>query len=188
MEMITCEAALSVATRPFGIMRRRLKEDRNQHYNDLSCPCWSDPKVMARFREQPQRCSCMAAAIGGSTTVRRSRSAGRIGSKADARHRRAGEGQEASLSMRTRGRILVVAACAAAVGLFVAMLLQDNGGFVDRVLANAEARQCFEEAKRVEGERVARSSDPTDFSGSTLDEDIRACWEAFDRRTGDPDP
>ena len=39
-------------------MRRRLKEDRNQHYRDLTCACWTDPKVMARFKEQPQRCSC----------------------------------------------------------------------------------------------------------------------------------
>lgn len=38
-------------------MWRRLKEDRNQHYDDLSCPCWTDPKAMARFKEQPQRCS-----------------------------------------------------------------------------------------------------------------------------------
>lgn len=38
-------------------MWRRLKEDRNQHYSDLGCPCWHDPKVMARFKEQPQRCS-----------------------------------------------------------------------------------------------------------------------------------
>jgi hypothetical protein len=36
---------------------RRLKEDRNQHYNDLTCPCWFDKKVIARFREQPQVCS-----------------------------------------------------------------------------------------------------------------------------------
>lgn len=39
-------------------MRRRLKEDRNQHYNDLSCACWHDPKAMARFKEQPKHCSC----------------------------------------------------------------------------------------------------------------------------------
>jgi len=39
-------------------MWRRLKEDRNQHYEDLSCPCWTDPKAMARFKEQPQTCSC----------------------------------------------------------------------------------------------------------------------------------
>lgn len=39
-------------------MRRRLKEDRNEHYNDLTCPCWTDAKAMARFKEQPQRCSC----------------------------------------------------------------------------------------------------------------------------------
>lgn len=40
-------------------MQRRLKEDRNQHYRDLECPCWSDPKAMARFKEQPQHfCRC----------------------------------------------------------------------------------------------------------------------------------
>lgn len=39
-------------------MWRRLKEDRNQHYNDLSCPCWSDKKAMAKFKEQPKQCSC----------------------------------------------------------------------------------------------------------------------------------
>lgn len=38
-------------------MWRRLKEDRNQHYDNLTCSCWSDPKVMARFKEQPQWCS-----------------------------------------------------------------------------------------------------------------------------------
>ena len=38
-------------------MWRRLKEDRNQHYNDLSCPCWHDAKAMAMFKEQPKRCS-----------------------------------------------------------------------------------------------------------------------------------
>lgn len=38
-------------------MRRRLQEDRNQHYNDLACSCWTDPKAMARFKEQPTRCS-----------------------------------------------------------------------------------------------------------------------------------
>jgi hypothetical protein len=38
-------------------MWRRLKEDRNQHYEDLSCPCWHDPKAMARFKEQPKVCS-----------------------------------------------------------------------------------------------------------------------------------
>ena len=40
-------------------MRRRLKEDRNQHYNDLSCACWTSPRAMARFKEQPQVCSGM---------------------------------------------------------------------------------------------------------------------------------
>lgn len=39
-------------------MERRLKEDRNQHYDDLKCACWTDPRVMARFKEQPQVCSC----------------------------------------------------------------------------------------------------------------------------------
>jgi hypothetical protein len=42
-------------------MWRRLKEDRNQHYDQLSCPCWTDPKAMARFKEQPKlngRCFC----------------------------------------------------------------------------------------------------------------------------------
>ena len=38
-------------------MWRRLKEDRNQHYNDLSCPCWTDKKSMAKFKEQPKTCS-----------------------------------------------------------------------------------------------------------------------------------
>ena len=38
-------------------MQRRLKEDRNQHYDDLTCACWTDPKAMARFKEQPQWCS-----------------------------------------------------------------------------------------------------------------------------------
>jgi len=40
-------------------MRRRLREDRNQHYNNLDCPCWYDPKAMARFKEQPKLdCHC----------------------------------------------------------------------------------------------------------------------------------
>jgi hypothetical protein len=38
-------------------MWRRLKEDRNQHYDDLNCPCWTSPKAMARFKEQPKLCS-----------------------------------------------------------------------------------------------------------------------------------
>lgn len=38
-------------------MRRRLSEDRNQHYDNLTCPCRTDPRAMARFKEQPQRCS-----------------------------------------------------------------------------------------------------------------------------------
>lgn len=40
-------------------MWRRLKEDRNQHYDNLTCPCYTDPKAMARFKEQPkQDCWC----------------------------------------------------------------------------------------------------------------------------------
>ncbi len=38
-------------------MWRRLKEDRNQHYDQFDCPCWTDGKAMARFKEQPQLCS-----------------------------------------------------------------------------------------------------------------------------------
>ncbi len=40
-------------------MMRRVKEDRNQHYNDLTCACYQPGKAMARFKEQPQVCSCM---------------------------------------------------------------------------------------------------------------------------------
>lgn len=36
---------------------RRLKEDRNQHYDDLTCPCWGDARARARLKEQPQHCS-----------------------------------------------------------------------------------------------------------------------------------
>lgn len=39
-------------------MWRRLHEDRNQHYDDLDCACYTDPKAMARFKEQPKLCSC----------------------------------------------------------------------------------------------------------------------------------
>ncbi len=39
-------------------MWRRLHEDRNQHYEDLTCACYTDPKVMAKFKEQPKLCSC----------------------------------------------------------------------------------------------------------------------------------
>lgn len=38
-------------------MRRRLKEDRNQHYDNLTCACLTDARAMARFKEQPQWCS-----------------------------------------------------------------------------------------------------------------------------------
>ena len=39
-------------------LHRRLKEDRNQHYENLSCPCWFDPRAIAKFKEQPKLCSC----------------------------------------------------------------------------------------------------------------------------------
>lgn len=39
-------------------MMRRLKEDWNQHYDDLSCPCRTSRKVMARFADTPANCSC----------------------------------------------------------------------------------------------------------------------------------
>jgi hypothetical protein len=39
-------------------MKRRLTEDRNQHYYNLACPCWTDAKAIARFKEQPKLCSC----------------------------------------------------------------------------------------------------------------------------------
>jgi hypothetical protein len=39
-------------------MWRRLKEDRNQHYEDLTCPCWTSPGHMARFKEQPPKRQC----------------------------------------------------------------------------------------------------------------------------------
>ncbi len=39
-------------------MWRRLKEDRNQHYDNLFCLCWTDLKAMARFKSQPKICSC----------------------------------------------------------------------------------------------------------------------------------
>jgi hypothetical protein len=37
-------------------MWRRLKEDRNQHYDNLDCLCWTDQRVMARLKEQPKLC------------------------------------------------------------------------------------------------------------------------------------
>lgn len=55
-------------------MKRRLVEDRNQHRSDIDhrniniftgelnpiCSCYNDPKVMARFKEQPQfDCHCV---------------------------------------------------------------------------------------------------------------------------------
>lgn len=44
----------------FSHMMRRVKEDRNQHYDDLSCACSKPGKAMARFKEQPKTCSrCM---------------------------------------------------------------------------------------------------------------------------------
>jgi hypothetical protein len=41
----------------FTHMMRRLTEDRNQHYEDLSCPCYQPGYGMAKFKEQPCHCS-----------------------------------------------------------------------------------------------------------------------------------
>jgi hypothetical protein len=38
-------------------MMRRLKDDRNTHYNDLDCPCRVDPRARARFADYPAVCS-----------------------------------------------------------------------------------------------------------------------------------
>jgi hypothetical protein len=38
-------------------MMRRLKEDWNQHYGNLSCPCRVDPKFRSIVANTPQRCS-----------------------------------------------------------------------------------------------------------------------------------
>ncbi len=43
-------------------MWRRLKEDRNQHYNDLGCACYLHGREMARFKEQPKSCRRMCCA------------------------------------------------------------------------------------------------------------------------------
>jgi hypothetical protein len=40
-------------------MWRRLREDRNEHYSNLTCACWTDRKAIARFKEQPKHCSCL---------------------------------------------------------------------------------------------------------------------------------
>jgi hypothetical protein len=45
-------------------MLRRVHEDRNQHYNDLSCGCYQLGKAMARFKEQPCLCSKHAHGCG----------------------------------------------------------------------------------------------------------------------------
>lgn len=42
----------------FVKMTRRLKEDFNQHYNDLECPCRSKGKVQSQFADTPTPCSC----------------------------------------------------------------------------------------------------------------------------------
>lgn len=39
-------------------MMRRLKEDFNQHYNQLDCPCRYDKKVQARMADTPKAHSC----------------------------------------------------------------------------------------------------------------------------------
>ena len=54
-------------------MWRRLKEDRNQHYRRLDCPCWTDPWEMARFKEQPKTCGRVAAQTRVVTSLGRER-------------------------------------------------------------------------------------------------------------------
>lgn len=39
-------------------MQTRLSQDRNQHYDDLSCACWTNKKFMAKFKEQPGHYPC----------------------------------------------------------------------------------------------------------------------------------
>jgi hypothetical protein len=39
-------------------LARRLSDDRNQHYDNLLCPCWHNQRAIARFKEQPKFCSC----------------------------------------------------------------------------------------------------------------------------------
>lgn len=59
----------------YSKMWRRLKEDRNQHYDDLSCPCWHSKKAMAFFKEQPKHCGKMCCAnprnSGGASQIER---------------------------------------------------------------------------------------------------------------------
>lgn len=57
-------------------MWRRLKEDRNQHYNDLTCPCWHQPKVRAS-RSSRSGARVGDAPIAGNTRATAFRSAGR---------------------------------------------------------------------------------------------------------------
>ncbi|GEM_PF-6171460 len=39
--------------RNYFVWRRRVLVDRNQHYNDLSCPCFFSVKATARFKDTP---------------------------------------------------------------------------------------------------------------------------------------
>jgi hypothetical protein len=50
-------------------MQRRLKEDRNQHYDRLDCPGWTDPKAMALFKSSPSATGGARAARTRGTTV-----------------------------------------------------------------------------------------------------------------------
>lgn len=36
---------------------RRLKADFNQHYNNLACDCYHNPKVQSMMADTPKRCS-----------------------------------------------------------------------------------------------------------------------------------
>jgi hypothetical protein len=44
-------------------MWRRLKEDRNQHYDQLDCPCWTDQRAMADSRSSRSDAVAPAAPI-----------------------------------------------------------------------------------------------------------------------------
>lgn len=62
-------------------MWRRLKEDRNQHYNDLECLCWYDGRAMSRMKEQPKLCGKYCCA-----NPRRSKTAGHRLTMQERRH------------------------------------------------------------------------------------------------------
>jgi hypothetical protein len=73
------------------------------------------------------------------------------------------------------------------VGLFAGMLLKDDRGIHGPSVSPMRGptrKACFDAAKSKEEERMARRGNPTDYTGSTLSEDIKSCWGYFDRRIG----